>query len=334
MMGLRAAGILLLACFVVSGVEAKPGTGVWKSDCKCFRDVIWGSEVWVDKTYPPGRQNFQQSLDFWPVRHGATKQPLIIWAHPGGGTKYIVVQSDPKKPTLYDRIIVPARANGFAVASLEYRHPVHNDDIVPAPHVDIGLAVQSIRAMADSLGIDPNNIFLMGGSQGNLVVWQGVQPDMQQPGADGPAGRSSLVNAVYGYNAQATYRGQEIADMFLVPEDRQPFVDDWMVKHPQDPLFGSAIDSVTPAAPPLIVKYERAYFHRLVRWDELTVHHPDYGLAICEAYAAAGIPDRCQTFELVPKDQDYAGAYPFFLSHMAGSAGAPVQQPVGALVVP
>jgi hypothetical protein len=44
--------------------------------------------------------------------------------------------------------------------------------------------------------------------------------------------------------------------------------------------------------------------------------HPDFGLALCAAYATAGIPGRCQSFELVPKDQDYAGAFPFFLANM------------------
>jgi acetyl esterase/lipase len=327
MNSVRYVAAMALAGFLMPSVQARPATGVWKDDCKCYRSVVWGPELWVDTTYRVPHQNFQQNLDFWPLQRHATNQPLIIWAHPGGGTKFIPVQSDPENPTLYDKIIVPARANGFAVASLEYRHPVHNDYIVPAPHVDIGLAVQSIRAMADSLGIDPNNIFLMGGSQGTLVVWQGMQPDMKQPGADGPAGQSSLVNAVYGYDAQATYQGTEVADMFLVPWDRQSFLDNWLIEHPQDPLFGSAVSSVTSAAPPLIVKYERAYFNRLVTTDELTVHHPDFGLALCAAYVTAGIPDKCQSFELVPKDEDYAGAYPFFLSYMVGgNAGTAVLQ--------
>lgn len=311
---LRLASVLLVL-FLVTGAQARPTSGVWKSDCQCFRGVDWGSVSWIDRTYPIGRQKFRQDFDFWPAAKKAKNQPLIIWLHAGGGTKYIPVTSNPADPTLYDRIIVPARAAGYAVASLEYRHPVHNDDIVPTPHIDVGLAVQSIRDQSASLGIDRDNIFLMGGSQGTLVVWQGLQPDMKQPGAPGPAGQSSAVNAVYAYNAQATFRGQRIADLFLVPEDRQPFVDDWLNKHPQDALFGSSVDSVTAAAPPLMLKYERRYFGRLVLWDELSVHHPDFGLAVCAAYAAAGIPERCQSFEQVPKLQDYEDAIAFFNLH-------------------
>ena len=285
----------------------------WQPECSCFRRLVWGPETWFDASYPA---TFQQDFDFWPVTRGATNQPLVIWAHPGGGVKHIKPESNPDEPTLYDRIILPAKAAGFAVASLEYRHPVHNDNIVPVPHNDIGLAVQSLRNMAPELGIDPNNIFLVGGSQGTLVVWQAQQPDLQVPGAVGAAGQSSLVNAVYAYNAQATYRGRENARWFLVPEDRESYVTDWKTKHPQDDLFGSAAGSVHRRSPPLVVKHELPYYRRQVTEAEAIPHHPDAGLKLCEAYRKAGIGKRCQNFDNIPKADDYKGYIEFFISHL------------------
>ncbi|TDM08717.1 MAG: hypothetical protein C4K60_04770 [Ideonella sp. MAG2] len=285
----------------------------WQPECQCYRRILWGPETWFDATYPA---TFVQDFDFWPVSRTATNQPLIIWTHPGGGVKHIPAESNPADPTLYDRIIVPARAAGFAVASIEYRHPVHNDDIVPPPHWDIGLAVQSLRNMAADLGIDPNNVFLIGGSQGTLNIWQAQQADMQVPGATGAAGQSSLVNAVYAYNGQATYRGKENATWFLVPEDRKEFVVDWRRQHPQDALFGSAASSVHRNSPPAMLKYEFPFYRRLVTFEEAVKHHPDAGLKLCDAYKKAGIPKRCQTFDNIPKEDDYKGFVEFFQKYL------------------
>lgn len=308
--------LLTVLCLQAPAAQAQSTQSIeeyWRPDCSCYRRIDWGPETWFDATYPA---TFKQDFDFWPVSRGATNQPLVIWTHPGGGVKHIPVQSDPSNPTLYDKIILPAKAAGFAVASIEYRHPVHNDDIVPPPHWDIGLAVQSLRNMAGELGIDPNNIFLIGGSQGTLNVWQAQQVDLKTAGASGAAGQSSLVNAVYAYNAQATYIGTENAKWFLVPEDRKAYLRDWRRQHPQHTLFGSAASSVHPNSPPAMLKYEFPYYHRLVTYAEAIKHHPDAGLKICDAYRKARIAHRCQSFDNVPKQDDYKGFTDFFLSHM------------------
>ena len=318
------AGLCLLwACWLSTLAHADPASGVWDTECRCFRGVTWGSETWFDASYRPDGWTFTQSLDFWPVYRGATHQPLIIWAHPGNGFKEIGVTRNRETPTLYNKLIVRARAAGFAVASIDYRHPVQNDDLTPVPHDDIGRAVQSLRAMAGDLGIDPQNMFLIGSSQGTLGIWQALQPDLMVPGAEGPAGQSSAVNAAYAYNAQATFRGQENADRFIVPAERDLYQALWLAEHPQDAQFGSALASVTPASVPIMLKYERAYFNRLVHIFEMSNHHPDYGLALCEAYALQGIAERCSTEERVPKEQDLLGAIPFFLNHLVGPPPPP-----------
>lgn len=314
---------LLWASLCSMPARAEPATGTWDSECRCFRGVTWGPETWLDASYRPDGWTFTQSLDFWPVRRGATGQPLIVWAHPGNGFKEIDVSRRRDVPSLYNKLIVPARAAGFAVASIDYRHPVQNQDLSPVPHDDIGRAVQSLRAMADDLGIDRRNIFLIGSSQGSLGIWQALQPDLALPGAEGPAGQSSAVNAAYAYNAQVSFRGQENADRFVMPEEREAYVAQWLADHPQDAQFGSALASVNPGSVPVMVKYERAYYHRLVHSFELTNHHPDYGLALCEAYAQQGIAERCSTQERVPKDQDLVGAVPFFLRHLVGPPPLP-----------
>lgn len=308
--------LLTVLCLQAPGAQAQSTQSIeehWRPDCSCYRRIDWGTESWFDPTYP---DTFKQDFDFWPVSRGATKQPLVIWTHPGGGVKHIPVESDPNNPTLYDKIILPAKAAGFAVASIEYRHPVHNDYLVPPPHWDIGLAVQSLRNMADELGIDPNNIFLIGGSQGTLNVWQAQQTDLKLEGAQGAAGQSSLVNAVYAYNAQATYRETENAKWFLVPEDRKAYIKDFRKDHPQYANFGSAAGSVHRLSPPAMLKFEAPFFRRLVTRGEAKTHHPDAGLKICEAYQKARIGALCQAIDNVPKSEDYKGFTDFFRSHM------------------
>ena len=87
---------------------------------------------------------------------------MIIFAHAGGNTKTVPVEHDPNRSGTYEMLIAPARAAGFAVASIEFRHPVSNDEIVPPPQRDILTAIQFMRLSASELGIDADNIFLMG----------------------------------------------------------------------------------------------------------------------------------------------------------------------------
>lgn len=313
-LALTAALTLPTACPVEAQTRAPEAwsKGVWEEECACYRNIDYGTATWFEI----GR-DMKQDFDFWPVRPGARRQPLIIFAHPGGITKTVRVEEDPDEIGNYDKLMKPARAAGFAVASIEFRHPVSNDNIVPPPHEDIITAIQFMRSRAAELGIDADNIFLMGSSRGTLTSWTGLQDDRIKPASKNKAKRqTSLVNAVFVYNAQTTYRGQEMADLFIVPAERRVYVASWRAEHPQDPLFGSAIGSVTPDDPPIWLNHEAAFFNHPIHAVDMTNHHPDFGPALCAAYVAAGIGDRCQAHDLVAPDDKWVGFTEFFTMHM------------------
>lgn len=293
-------------------------------------DLCYGTEAWREPTL--GGRWLQQSFDFYraPPAADGLPAPLIIWAHPNGMSK----QLTPGKMT-YEALVRPALAAGFSFASIEFRHPVTNEKEAASPtdpgvpHRDVARALQFIRANAAALGIDRRNVFFVGGSRGTLTLWTALQDDMADPDSTDPVARQSTrVNAVFGVNAQTSYDGLEFADLFLVPEDRAVAKAAWRQEHPKYAQFGSALRSVSagpPADPPVMLRYDQPFVRRLVTLEELLamveVHYPDYGLALCAAYAQAGIGQRCSA-EADPAfataDRAYAGYVDFFLLHLRG----------------
>lgn len=277
--------------------------GTWHDDCQCYRNMRWGSEVWYE---PEVRKLLRQDLDYFPVLPdpaGAAPAPLIIYAHAATATKFISVD----RGRLYPVVVQQARANGFAVASIEYRHPIKDDYIVPAPHDDIAEATRWLRAQAAELGIDRRNVFHLGHSRGSLAVWTALHY------WDDPTAR---VNAVYAYNAQTSYRGSEMAERFLVPEDRAGFVADFESAHPQHPLFGSALADASGQMPAVLLRYEKPFHRRLVQAAEFDGHHPDFGLALCEGLLPRSPRASCTAVDDTPVEHAYDGFVEFFLQHL------------------
>lgn len=256
-------------------------------------DICYGSAYWREPTL--GGKLLHQSFDFYPakVAAGARGAPLVIWAHPNGMSKALPASSD-----LFKALVPPAMAAGFAFASVEYRHPVANENATSdglVPHRDLGLALQFIRTNASALGIDPANVFFVGQSRGSLALWTALQDDMADPGsADAVERQSTRVNAVFAVNAQTTYDGSEFAAMFIVPRDRPTFIQDFNGKHPRHAQFGSAIRSVNAgrqADPPVMLRYDGMPVPRFLTIEEMeqvdSLHYPNFGVALCAAYAIA-----------------------------------------------
>lgn len=290
------------------------------------KDICYGTATWREPTL--GGVWLQQRFDFYraPGASDTTPAPLIVWAHPNGGTKSIVPGSGP------DNVLLkPALAAGFSFASVEFRHPVVNENEADSPtnpgvpHHDLARALQFIRANASVLGIDRRNVFVVGGSRGTLSLWTVLQDDMAIPTSPDPVARQSTrANAVFAYNAQTTYDGREFADLFLVEAERPAFKAAWQAQHPKYAQFGSSIQSASADDPPVMLRYDQAFIGRLVTAEELaavdSVHYPDYGLAICAAYRIAGIGTRC-TVEGDPRFEGaagYDGYVAFFLQHLRG----------------
>jgi hypothetical protein len=262
-------------------------------------NLCYGPAAWPEPSIL-ARPWLQQTFDFYRAPPGALPAPLIIYAHPNGSTKSIA----PGSPT-YMALVAPALNAGFSFASIEFRHPVVNDDQADSPlnsgvpHYDIARAVQFMRANAQALGIDRRNVFLLARSRGTLALWTATQNDMADLNASDPVLRQSTrVNAVYTYNAQTTYDGLEFGDLFIVPSDREIHKTAFRLEYPKHAQFGSAVRSVTADDPPVKLFYDRKFIGRQVTLQELEtmdeVHYPGFGVELCAAYQRAGVAGKCE----------------------------------------
>jgi len=294
-------GAVLTLALGLTAAQPLQAAGSWHDDCQCYRNIDWGPETWFSVDIG---KVLKQDLDFFPATPDPQgPRPLIIYAHAATATKYISVD----RGSLYPVLVQQARANGFSVASIEYRHPVKEDYIEPAPHDDIAEATRWLRAHAGVLGIDTRNVFYLGHSRGTLALWTALhyRKDPQVH-----------VNAVYGYNAQASYRGREVADLFLVPEDRESFVATYETRHPQHPLFGSALADSSQDMPGVLLRYEKPFFRRLVPSEEFTEHHPDFGLALCVQPLVRSPSATCTAVDNTSIEHAYDGFIEFFQQYL------------------
>lgn len=299
-----------MACAGVPAAGALPQAVV--------RGLCYGPEAWHEPTVG---KNVRQALDFWPAlaRQGRPA-PLILWAHPNGMTHFI---ADNAQSTLYRDLVQPALAGGFAFASVEFRHPVVNESIVPAPHLDVALAVQFLRAHAERLNIDPHNVFIVAQSRGSLGLWTALQDDLADPGHGDPVRRESTrVRAVFAYQPQATYDGLEFADLFVADAHRDRAKAWWRQVHPQHASFGSAIRSVDAGDPPVRLRYAGAPHAQPLTYADFrqgvdVLHYPDAGAALCDAYRRSGVSRRCEVDFGISRDRAFEGYTQYFTDHLA-----------------
>jgi acetyl esterase/lipase len=187
-------------------------TGAYRYDNICYAD----GTHWVEPnpTNSNAKVKLVQRFDFWRPTQVPDKVPLVIYTHPSGGSEDFKVDGP-----IYTNMLWQALPAGYAVASLEYRHPVSSYDPTnkppEPPNTDIANAVQFMRAKAEKLKIDPNNIFLVGQSRGSLAILTALLPDQQIRGLNDWRGQSSKVNAVLGYQAQTTYDTLETVNTFI-----------------------------------------------------------------------------------------------------------------------
>ncbi|MBX9400600.1 hypothetical protein K4L06_04690 [Lysobacter sp. BMK333-48F3] len=330
MRGLRAGLLGGAAALVLFAAEAGACTPTPLPMGAQGPDLCYGAQTWPEPTL--GGRQLQQQFDFYRAP-STTPTPLIVWAHPNGMSKTLSDASP-----MYQALVAPALRAGFSFASLEFRHPVTNQDEANSgtdprvPHYDIAYALQFIRANAQALNIDKRNVFLVGQSRGTLAVWTALQDDMRDPDSADPVARQSTrVNAVYAVNAQTTYSGAEFAELFIVPADRPRFVYLFNRKNPKHAQFGSAIGSVNAGLkpdPPVRLIYDSPEVGRLLTLEEIAqrdpVHYPDFGPALCQAYLQAfGNSARC-TFDADSRYEGdpgaaFAGYVDFFKRHLRPS---------------
>jgi hypothetical protein len=241
----------------------------------CYAD----GTAWVEQQYGgPADVTYDQRFEFYRSSALPKTQavPLIIWSHPNGPTQ-VMIKNDvgPNETSpLMEKLVVPAVKSGFAFMSIQFRHPRASQSADPkkfdphVPNTDIANAVQWVRSRAAGLGVDPDNIFLVGQSRGSLALLTAFMADQRVANAGDWHSQSSKPNAVFAAQAQTTYEHVELRDTFFehfstvpVPPDTQPGFDyhayldrnDLPVIHP-----GSALASLDLKDPPFWVRYERA----------------------------------------------------------------------------
>lgn len=225
------------------------------------------------------------------------KVPLIIFAHPNGGTERMEGKGTGNYPDLTGKVI-PAISNGFAFMSIEFRHPRGSTpykapapppppesgrDEYSIPNTDIATAIQWARSRADDLGIDADNIFLLGQSRGSLGVLTALMPDQIVTGTGYQSYQyfSSKPRAAFAAQAQTTYKHNQLRDLFLMPYasasanaaisalslefpsclDGQPTFNYACYFDKEDPIFdisGSALNELDNNDPPVWLRYERS----------------------------------------------------------------------------
>jgi acetyl esterase/lipase len=298
-----------------------------------------------------------QRFDIYRPKRAPLTQalPLVIWAHPNGQSEQLGFER-------LKTLVGPAASAGFTFMSIEFRHPVASQlaatqpptpPRLDMPHTDIARAVQWARSRAQQLGVDPENVFLLGQSRGSLAVLSALMPDQRDDGSGTDYLRaSSRVNAVFAVQAQTSYEHAQVRDTFIVAPD-WPRFDDPLLGYPwfRDP--GSAINEVSDNAPPVMLRYDRrpTEAQRVVplgmreadgscptRPDVpgcFDVHHPNFGLALRQAFDRHPMAaDRLVVQYAVPSAHFFDGYACFFAGHLVGAAAASADTaaacPVGA----
>ena len=288
-----------------------------------------------------------QRFDIYRPKRAPLTQalPLVIWAHPNG-------QSEQLDSERLQALVAPAARAGFAFMSIEFRHPVASQlaatkpPIPPRldlPHTDIVRAVQWARSRAQQLGVDPENVFLLGQSRGSLAVLSALMPDQRDDSSGTDYLRSSSrVNAVFAAQAQTSYEHAQVRDTFIAAQD-WPRFDDPLQGYPwfHDP--GSAINEVSDDAPPLMLRYDRrptdeqrvvplglreadgSCAARPAAPGCFDVHHPNFGLALQQAFnRRPAVANRLVVQYDVPSAHYFDGYVCFFAAHLVGAAaGSP-----------
>jgi hypothetical protein len=270
----------------------------YRTSATSWSAVPYGNASWPE----PGLGTFYQVVDI-DIPAGTAPAggwPLIVYFHANGADR--VVGSGGAVGT---NIKTPALAAGYAFASVEFRHPVTNVN-QGAPHTDVGLALQYLRALHQALNLDGTKVFGVARSRGNLALWQTVQADMASGGAPTYMGRqSSKLQGLWCINPQVAYSTQRFCDLYIQPADHAAV----LAANPDDSRWKNAIDDIPTVAslPPIVAIHEAAYFGTLVSkatldaWDALPnnspLHYPDAGLKLKAAYEARGLGHQCAIWD-------------------------------------
>ena len=255
---------------------------------------------------------------------GDKPAPLLVFIH-GGGFKA------GSRKTVSTEFIEKARAEGFAVVSIDYpfltEKPVQ--DILPI----IARAVQYARHNAKEWNIDPSRIAALGGSAGaGSSLWIAAHPDLADPKSDDPIAReSSRVQAAAAINGQATYDLLKWESLIGPPPEG-------VLKDSEEPqrfyhlAAGESLESETAKAarakvdihglinknsPPLFLFTSGNIEGENSPNRGAYVHSPRHSEAIAAKAAETGVKHTLLTGTAATGKNGFIEAIPFFKQHLA-----------------
>lgn len=267
-------------------------------------NAVWGPATWVQG----GARSQVVNINLPSTTAPVGGYPTIIWFHPNGQTH------EPSDAALIAQKAY-ALSVGFAWVSFEFRHPVPQV-AEGAPHTDTGLAIQWIRSYAPALNLDKTKMVAACQSRGTLCVWQALQADLANPNGLTYASRqSSLLPAIWNYQGQSTYDTEQIADLAINTADRAAFLSFWG----NDPRWGSAISSVAtaPSVPYLTMRHREAYPTIPMPWGDFDEHDPWFGMAMVDAYTAAGQASKLTAIDNIPDANAWDGMVAWFADKLS-----------------
>ncbi len=231
----------------------------------------------------------RQVMDLW-LAVTTNRAPLVIYVHGGGFV------SGNKRALRGLRLLPRLLECGVSVASINYRLL----DEVPLYMIlrDGARSVQFIRTQAETFGIDPERVAMIGSSAGaGIALWTAVHDDLSEEASADPVLRqSSRVAGVGAINPQVSYDPRvwrqtlgpppggslDGAARYTagIPEESEQ----------RDRILRevSVIDHITADDPPIFL------MNRYPDGDPGTEshykHHPDHVRALADRCIAAGVP--------------------------------------------
>lgn len=216
-------------------------------------------------------------LDLYTPAGATTALPTLLYLH--GGAWALGDKSDAAVERL-----MPLVANGFAVASANYR--LVPSVTYPAPVHDVKAAIRWLRANAAQYGLDPDRIAIGGASAGGHLASLAALTtgDASLEGDVGDhVGVSSAVGAVVAY-----FPGSD----FLVSGGRNPLESQILPPPPTAALLGlNRIDddpALARSASPRFRVHAGAPPHLLLHGDRDTMVNHEQSRILHEALSAVG----------------------------------------------
>ncbi|MFK7691372.1 alpha/beta hydrolase fold domain-containing protein [Paenibacillus sp. HJGM_3] len=248
-----------------------------------------------DVSYGPDTRNV---LDAYIVDLGGRPSPVLIFFHGGG---YV---GGGKAEILSNSLMQECLEAGISVVTCNYRFITQ--DPFPAPMEDGTRAIQFVRGMADSWGLDPGRVASSGSSAGgHIALWNALKGNLAKPDSSDPIERiSSEVCGFIGFGTQASKDQRFYEGIYEGPHIQPnlalfygiPSLDDLyrpeILKLAEE---ASAINHMSPAAPPAFMVYhyeldmDKPHIPADAPVGEV-IHHPMHGYVLKQKYDALGKP--------------------------------------------